>query len=215
MAQIFPRWTNKTPVYAAAALIFLTLSLSSLIAYYASPRFTDVGYRPNQPVAYSHKLHAGDLGMDCRYCHSFVEMAAHANVPPTQTCMNCHSIVGTDNDKLLPVRESWALTQPIDWIRVHKNPDYAYFDHSIHLYAGVGCVTCHGNIAQMIVVGQSEPLNMGWCLSCHRHPDPHLRPQSALTDMQWQPDQNHAEFVQTLKNTKQISPPVDCSTCHR
>ncbi|MBZ0265494.1 cytochrome c family protein [bacterium] len=183
--------------------------------YYGSPKFTDVGYRPSQPIDYSHKLHAGDLGMDCRYCHSQVEQSRHANLPATSVCMNCHSIVGTDNEKLLPLRESWANQEPIEWNRVHMLPDYAYFDHSAHLRAGVSCLSCHGNVAEMEVVSQKQPLSMGWCLDCHRNPDPHLRPPEEVTNMYWKPPADYAEFVKRFKEEKKINPPENCSACHR
>ena len=215
MAQLFPRWTNKTPLYLVVGLVLGTTALIFLIWYYGSPKYTDVGYRPDQPVDYSHKLHAGDLGIDCRYCHWGVESSAHANVPSTKTCMNCHTLVGTDNEKLLPVRESWANKEPIQWVRVHKVPDYAYFNHAAHVNAGVGCITCHGNVAEMERVMQTESLSMKWCLDCHRAPDDHLRPVSEVTNMNWTPLTNHATFVQKWKQEKNINPPVDCSGCHR
>lgn len=183
--------------------------------HFGSPWYTDVGYRPDQPVDYSHKLHAGDLGLDCRYCHTKVETTPFAGVPPTQTCMNCHEVIGTDNTKLLPVRESWSSGKPIEWVRVHDLPDYAYFDHSVHIRAGVGCESCHGNVRNMEKVTLSKPLSMGWCLDCHRDPDPHLRPAKAITEMNWTPDDDHATFVERLKTEKNIAPPEDCAACHR
>ncbi len=215
MAQIFPKWTNKAPTYALIAALAMLVGLVGFFWYFGSPKYTDVGYRPNQPVPYSHKLHAGDLGVDCRYCHTGVETSAHATVPSTQTCMNCHTLILTDSEKLLKVRESWATGNPIEWIKVHKVPDYAYFDHSIHVNSGIGCVSCHGNVAQMEEVMQVEPLSMGWCLDCHRDPDPHIRPVSEITNMKWEPGPDHAEFVEKFKIEKQISPPEDCSACHR
>lgn len=215
MAQIFPKWTNKIPVYFIIAVVVFICMIVGFFWYYGSPKYTDVGYRPKQPVPYSHKLHAGDLGMDCRYCHSKVEVSAHANVPSTQTCMNCHTLIKTDSDKLLPVRESWATGEPIKWIRIHKLPDYAYFDHSAHLHAGIGCETCHGNIASMEVVEQKKPLSMSWCLDCHRNPGPYLRSQDELTKMNWTPPANQAEIAKKLIEEKQIAPPTECSGCHR
>jgi hypothetical protein len=183
--------------------------------YYGSPWYTDVGYRPTQPVRYSHKLHAGDLGMDCRYCHYNVEISPVANVPPTQVCMNCHQIIGTDNERLLPVRESWSSGIPIQWVRVHQIPDFAYFDHSAHLNAGVGCASCHGNVANMEVVELKKPLSMGWCLDCHRNPDMHLRPKSELTNMNWIPPADQAKLAEKTRAENKIAPPQDCSGCHR
>lgn len=215
MAQIFPQWTNKLPLIIAVVGLFVAVSAVGGVWYYFSPKYTDVGYRPIQPVPYSHKLHAGDLGIDCRYCHTSVETSAKANVPPTATCMNCHTMILPESEKLLPVRESYATGLPIEWVRIHNVPDYAFFDHSAHVNAGVGCISCHGNIAEQVVVQQVEPLSMGWCLDCHRNPDPHLRPVDEVTNMDWQPPANQAEFVAAWKQEKEINPPVDCSGCHR
>ncbi len=215
MAQIFPQWINKLPMYAAIGAGVLLVVVVTFFWYYASPKYTDVGYRPEQPVDYSHKLHAGDLGVDCRYCHNYVEVAATANIPPTQTCMNCHTLIGTDNEKLLPVRESWSTGKPISWTRVHQLPGYAYFNHAAHLRAGVGCASCHGRVDQMDVVMQVEPLSMSWCLDCHRDPDQHLRPAQEVTKMDWTPPANQDEFAKRVKVEKNINPPVNCSGCHR
>ena len=183
--------------------------------YYGSPWYTDVGYRPKQPVQYSHKLHAGDLGMDCRYCHNFVEVSQEANIPPTQTCMNCHTLILPESQKLAPVRDSWATGKPLEWIRIHKLPEYSYFDHSAHLRAGVGCASCHGNVSEMEVVQQVQPLSMGWCLDCHRDPDMHLRPKDQLTNMKWVPPADQLEFAAKVKQERNIFPPENCSACHR
>ncbi len=215
MAQIFPEWTNKLPTMAALAGMVITVVVVGFFWYYGSPKYTDVGYRPHQPVPYSHKMHAGDLGIDCRYCHSNVEVSAKANVPPTQTCMNCHTMVLPESEKLLLVHESWATKQPIEWIRVHDLADYAYFNHAAHLNAGVGCVSCHGNVAEMEEVMQVETLSMGWCLDCHRAPEQHIRPQSELTNMKWEPPADHPQFAAKKIQEKKINPPVDCSGCHR
>ncbi len=215
MAQIFPRWTNKAPIYFLVGVFLLLCAIVGFFWYYGSPKYTDVGYQPRQPVPYSHKLHAGDLGLDCRYCHSSVEVSADANVPPTKTCMNCHTLILPESEKLLPVRESWSTGKPIQWVRVHKLPDFVYFDHSIHLHAGIGCASCHGNVAQMEVVTQKQPLSMGWCLDCHRNPDKNIRPQSEITNMGWVPGKDHEQFVRQWKAENNINPPEDCSACHR
>lgn len=215
MAQIFPRWTNHLPTIAAAASLFIIVAVVGFFWYYGSPKYTDVGYRPTQPVPFSHKLHAGDLGMDCRYCHSNVERSPDANVPPTQTCMNCHKLILPESEKLLPVRESYATGRPIEWIRVHMLPEYAYFDHSAHLRAGVGCVSCHGRIDRMDVVQQAEPLSMSWCLDCHRQPQKSLRPVNQITNMDWQPSAEQISFAEKQIKELNINPPVDCSGCHR
>lgn len=217
MAQIFPKSANKTPLLAVSGLGFLGTALVGFLWYYGSPKFTDVGYRPKQPVPYSHKLHAGDLGIDCRYCHVGVEVSATAMVPPTATCMNCHKLILPNSEKLLPIRESFATGKPMEWVKVHKVGDYAYFNHSIHVNRGVGCESCHGNIAQQEVVEQKQPLSMGWCLQCHRNPDSHIRDLTKVkvTDMNWTPPADQAQFAARIKNEKHIAPPEDCSGCHR
>lgn len=215
MAEIFPKWTNKIPLYLAGVAVLGAMIVPGLVWYFFSPEFTDVGYQPNQPVPFSHKLHAGDLQIDCRYCHVQVNISSVASVPPTQTCMNCHQLVGRDSEKLTVVMESVARNQPIRWVRVHKVPEYAYFNHSAHVNAGVGCSSCHGNVAEMEVVRQVEPLSMAWCLECHRNPDSHLREQNQITNTSWQPPPDHAEFVRQLKDRVDIDPPTDCTACHR
>ena len=215
MAQIFKKSANLWPLYAAVAVVVLGAGVVGFFWYFGSPEYTDVGYRPVQPVAYSHKLHAGDLGIDCRYCHTAVEISAKANVPPTETCMNCHTLIGTDRPTLEPVRESWATGKSIEWVRVHDLPDYAFFNHSAHITAGIGCESCHGNIASMEVVEQKKPLSMGWCLTCHRNPAPFIRPASEITKMNWTPPADQAEFAQKIIREKNINPPTDCSGCHR
>ncbi len=217
MPAIFPRWTNKIPL---AIGVLGPLALAGLIGgvwYYFSPKFTDVGYRPHQPVSFSHKLHAGDMGMDCRYCHNTVERAAHAAIPPAQTCMNCHSLVKTDSPKLKLVRDSYTTDEPIPWVRVHQLPDYAFFDHRPHLSAGVGCSSCHGRIDQMTIVEMAKPLSMGWCLDCHRDPEPNLRPRDQITNMAWDPevDGKNYDAAKDPSRTRQVNPPEHCSGCHR
>ena len=163
---------------------------------------------------YSHKLHAGDMGMDCRYCHSTVEKAAFAAVPSTQTCMNCHAKVKTDSLALSKVRESWATGEPIPWIKVHNLPDYVYFDHSAHVAKGVGCVSCHGRVDQMNQIWQASSLQMGWCLDCHRHPEAHVRPRDKVFDLAWQPD-DQAALGARLVREYDVHARTDCTTCHR
>jgi hypothetical protein len=217
MAQLFPKWTNKIPMFLIAGVLSTVVVVTFGFWYFGSPKYLEVGYRPKQPVPYSHKLHAGDLGMDCRYCHIGVEKSAHASVPATSTCMNCHTQVAAKSEKLLPVRESYATNKPVEWVKVHKVPDFAYFNHSVHVNVGVGCKSCHGNVAQMDERGvmQVEPLSMGWCLDCHRNPEPHLRPKSEVTNMDWVMPANQKEFAAKLIAEKKINPPVDCGACHR
>ena len=216
MAQLFPKWTNRLPMILAVAGLAVLAGIIGFFWYFGSPQYTDVGYRPQQPVPYSHKLHAGDLGMDCRYCHTSVETSAHAAVPPTKTCMNCHTMIKTDSDLLKPVRESYANGEALEWIKVHKSPDYVYFNHSAHITVGVGCASCHGNVAEMEVVEIKEPLSMGWCLECHRAPDMHLRPVDQVTNMDWTPPENQLQLAGMIRHEKRIKPPIEnCSGCHR
>ncbi len=208
--QIFPRSINRLPAVAAVALALITGGAVFIVWYYFSPLNTQVGYAPHQPVPYSHRLHAGQLGIDCRYCHTNVERSVVAMVPPTQTCMNCHALVKADSAKLAPVRESWATGKPIEWVRVHRLPDHAYFDHSVHVTAGVGCVECHGRVDQMDVVAQAKPLSMSWCLDCHRDPGPRLRPKDQVTNMEWARKDD-----EPIKLARPVDPPKHCSGCHR
>ena len=212
---VFPRWTwVLRPGFAAA--VAGGLAYAALVVWLGfSPRATDVGYAPEQPVPYSHALHVGQLGIDCRYCHNTVETAAHAAVPPTQTCMNCHAAIRKESEKLIPVRSSFATGMPIGWVRVHDLPDYVYFNHSAHVRRGVGCVECHGRVDKMEVVFQEQPLSMGWCLECHRDPDPRLRPVEEVTNMAWQPAEDRRVLGSRLREQYAIAPSEDCSTCHR
>ncbi len=214
--QIFPRSINKLPLMAGAGAALALPGIVFAVWYWFSPLYTDVGYEPRQPVPYSHRLHAGELGIDCRYCHVGVEKSAIAMVPPTQTCMNCHSTVKTDSSKLALVRDSWKTGKAIEWIKVHKVPDYVFFDHSVHVTAGVGCVSCHGRIDQEEVVRQTQPLSMGWCLECHRDvrqnqgASKFIRPVSQVTNMPWE---RKADEAVTPPRT--LNPPEDCTGCHR
>jgi hypothetical protein len=214
---VFPRWANKTVQLAGGVLGVAPVYLTFLIWYGASPKTTDVGYMPKQPVPYSHALHAGELGIDCRYCHTSVDGAAHAAIPPTETCMNCHQRVRTKSAKLEPVRDSWATGAPVEWVKVHDLPDYVYFNHSAHVTRGVGCVTCHGRIDEMPEVFQKNTLSMGWCLDCHREPWANLRPPEEATNMKWtHPDgEDPVAYGKALAAKNNLHPSTDCSTCHR
>lgn len=208
--QIFPRALNKLPLLGAVGgLVTLVVSIA-IPWYYFSPKNLQVGYEPKQPVPYSHRLHAGQMGIDCRYCHAQIERAAHAMIPPTQTCMGCHAVVKTDSAELAPIRESWETNTPVEWVKVHKLPEHAYFNHSVHLAVGVGCVTCHGRIDQMDVVRLDKPIAMQWCLECHRNAEPNLRPKDQITNMTWTPDQAPPGW-----KPPEVHPPTNCSGCHR
>lgn len=212
MTVIFPKWTNMIPGILGAGAVFGGISVVFIVWFWFSPLNTDVGYAPEQPIAYSHKLHAGLMGMDCRYCHQSVEEGPHANVPSTETCMNCHKTVWKDRPEIQKLTAAHEAGEPVEWIKVHMLPDYAYFNHAAHLNAGVGCASCHGRIDQMEIVRQDQPLNMGWCLECHRAPENHLRPLDRITDMDFVVDPAQGlEF----KQERNIQPPVHCSACHR
>ncbi len=212
---MFPRWANRLRLALVVLVLVVPPYVVLLVAYGASPRTTDVGYQPAQPLPYSHAQHAGKLGIDCRYCHTTVEYAALAAVPPTQTCVNCHANIMPDSRKMLKVRESYATGLPIEWVRVHDLPDFVYFDHSAHVRRGVGCVSCHGRVDKMEVVYQTEPLSMGWCLDCHRKPEEHLRPTAVVTQMDWVPFEERVTLGRRVRRELNIDPSTDCSTCHR
>lgn len=214
MAAIFPKWTNRIPLAIALGTPLLLIGVVGFIWYYFSPKFTDVGYMPEQPVPFSHQLHAGQLGMDCRYCHNSVEKAAHAAVPPTETCMGCHTQVRKDSPLLSVVRESYRTDISIPWVKVHMLPEYSHFDHSVHVGAGVGCVSCHGRVDQMPVVYQAQPLSMGWCLECHRNPGPNLRPKNEVTNMAYDPVTSGYDPAADPHRKRQVAPPEHCGACH-
>ena len=211
--QIFPRSLNLLPLVLGGAATLGGVGLIGAIWYYFSPSNLQVGYAPEQPVPYSHRLHAGELGIDCRYCHSAIEDAAQANIPTTQTCMGCHNVVWPESARLAPVRESWETGESIPWVKLHVLPDHAYFDHSVHLTAGVGCASCHGRIDQMEVVRIDQPIAMQWCLECHRDPGPNLRPPSEITNMAWEPDETWLASMD--EHVAAVNPPQHCSGCHR
>lgn len=217
---VFPKWTNHIRSVAAVTLIGGGLYALVVITFGFSPQATDVGYQPQQPIPYSHALHAGELGIDCRYCHTPVEETAHATIPPTQVCMNCHSSRGVtvrpESQWMIEmIREKAETGEPIEWVRIHDLPDYAYFNHSAHVRRGVGCVSCHGRIDEMQKVYQFAPLSMQWCLNCHRNPEKYLRPLDRITDMVWTPTEPQAELGARLRDEYDINPSTDCSTCHR
>lgn len=217
--QIFPRTLNYLPLVAALALAVGGGVVTFVVTYYFSPWNTQVGYAPIQPVPFSHRMHAGELGMDCRYCHANIERSYEAMVPSTQTCMGCHTVVRPDSAALAPIRESWSTGEPMHWIRVHNLPDHVYFDHSAHLSAGVGCVSCHGRIDTMEVVRQDQPISMAWCLDCHRRPEPNIRPVSEITNMTWERPEgvDPVDYAASLVEDGQryVLPPENCGGCHR
>ena len=211
----FPRWTDTVGKIVFATIGVGAVYLTALAVYAFSPKTVDVGYMPTQPVPYSHKMHAGELGMDCRYCHNTVEESAFSSIPPTQTCMNCHAMMNKDSDKLQAVRESYATGLPVPWVRVHKLSEFAYFNHSAHVRRGVGCASCHGRIDKMEVVYKAKPLRMRFCLDCHRHPEKFLRPKDLITKMDYDAGDEQITIGLKLKKEYNINPSTDCSTCHR
>ncbi len=215
MAAIFPRTIDRY-----IKILGVVLSIGAVLGvagftYFTSPTYIKTGYTPEQPVPYSHKLHAGNLGMDCYYCHYTVYKAAFAAVPTSETCMNCHARVKPTSNLLEPVRQSYATGQPVPWVKVHRLADYVYFNHSSHVTAGVSCVSCHGRVDQMVQVKQVKPLNMNFCLECHRNPAPYLRPANLVTKLDWVPDRDPAEIGREIIAQKHINPPVNCNGCHR
>lgn len=214
----FPKWTNLILPMVIIVGMTAPLYVAFMVAWGFSPVTTDVGYMPAQPVPFSHRVHAGELGIDCRYCHNTVEYAAVAAIPPTATCMNCHVQIHPESDKLAPLHESYETGMPVEWIKVHDMPDYAYFDHSAHVTRGVSCVECHGRIDTMETVYQHERLSMGWCLECHRDPAPHVRNPDLVTQLEWGWDMGAAERLAEgahWLSANHLNPSQDCSTCHR
>src|SRR6266705_2934164 len=209
MAQIFHRSTNFIARFSLFSAIFLAgLALTGILALARSPYFTRQNISREQPVQFSHKHHAGDDGIDCRYCHTTVEKLAYAGIPPTKTCMNCHSQIWADSPYLEPVRESWRTGNPIKWTRVYDLPDFVYFNHSIHVNKGVGCSTCHGRVDLMPRTYQAASLQMEWCLQCHRQPEMFIRPKSQVFQMDWPPAEwAHSEDMkwhQDVEGTKLV-----------
>jgi len=212
--MLFPKWANFVAPVILGVLTLKLVVIVFVVWYWFSPKNTDIGYEPVQPIPYSHKLHAGELGIDCRYCHVGVDKSVSAVIPPAETCMNCHKLVKTDSPHIKKIKESYDTGEPIEWVRVHQLPDYAYFDHSRHVGAGVSCVSCHGRVDEMEVVRQTEPLSMSWCLECHRSPEKHVRPLDKVTDLAWKADDQEA-LGKKLVAERHIDPREDCSTCHR
>ena len=215
MAVIFSKSSDIVLKVVGAVIAIGAVAGAAAFTYYTYPTVMDTGYQPEQPVPYSHKLHAGQLGLDCLYCHTTVNKAAFAAVPTTNTCMNCHAEVKKESPRLELVRESYATGKAIPWVQIHRLPDYVYFNHGAHVTAGVSCVSCHGRIDQMIEVRQEKPLNMAMCLECHRNPAPNVRPAELVTKLDWVPDRDPAEIGREIIAQKHINPPLNCSGCHR
>ncbi|MBI1182255.1 MAG: cytochrome C [Alphaproteobacteria bacterium] len=218
MAQIFsPRATTIAVIVLVALVSVPVVLIAYIYQVHSSPYATHVGIPVAQPIPFSHAHHVGDVGLDCRYCHTGVETSAFAGLPPTSTCMTCHSQLWTNAAMLAPVRESLAKGKPIRWNRVHDLPDYVYFDHSVHIANGVGCSSCHGDVSKMPLTRKVKPLTMGWCLSCHENPAPHLRPQAEIFNPHWKPGPDHEKEGRMLMAHYGIDKDhlTDCSVCHR
>ena len=216
MSQIFHRSTNTISkvtifggLFAAAGLLWL------LAAVNRSPWVTQAQVAREQPIQFSHERHVAGNGIDCRYCHTSVETSAFAGIPPTKTCMNCHGEIFANSPFLAPVRTSFSTDTPLRWTRVHDLPDFAYFDHSIHVNKGVGCTTCHGQVDRMPLMWQEKSLQMEWCLDCHRNPERYVRPREQVFSVDYQPPSNQHELGQELVAKYHIQKLTSCSTCHR
>lgn len=219
MSKLFPKSANKLPLQIVIYLAVLVSIATAAVTYYMTPKYTRVGYAPVQPVQFSHAQHVGEVGLDCRYCHSNVEQSYHSNVPTAQTCMNCHSIIKKDSPLLAPIRESFATGKPVPWVWIHTTPDYAYFNHSIHVNRGVSCVECHGKVNEMDTVTHMQPLSMSFCLDCHKDPASRLRDPKDVFNLNSkrlvdQGPQGAAQATKFVHDWK-LMPPQSCSGCHR
>lgn len=235
----FPNWVNKFVLLVIGSGLAVAGYLGTCLFAAIHPSIVNVGHQPKQPVPFSHKIHAGTLKLDCRYCHNTVEKTGHAAIPPTATCGNCHggnrvkegatlSVVKPESPLLAPIRESLESAefgakpgQPVQWKRVHDLPDYVYFNHSVHINRGVSCVSCHGRVDKMETVQQVKALSMKFCLDCHRNPEAHIRDPELVTQLDFVPRDSEGKEIDALTYGKewadelQINPNVSCSTCHR
>ncbi|MDP7048952.1 MAG: cytochrome c3 family protein [Verrucomicrobiota bacterium] len=216
MSDVFPRWTNRLPGQIIFGLLLIGGAVTAGLTYYFTPKYTRVGYQPTQPVPFSHSIHVNQLGLDCRYCHDGVEESWYSNVPAADTCMNCHSAVRASDPRLEPVRASYKdENKPVEWVQIHKLPDYAFFNHSVHVNRGVSCVECHGRVDQMDEVRHEKHFSMTFCLDCHRDPEKNLRPLDKITDMAYDrsldPENKDRNFVKEWH----IKTSENCSACHR
>jgi len=216
MPQIFHRSANtlsKVSLFGVLALVGGLISLAMVLG--SSSYVTRAHEYVEQPIQFSHLHHVTDDGIDCRYCHTSVETSPFAGIPPTKTCMNCHSQLFNTEPILEPVRASFREDRPLHWIRVHDLPDFVYFNHSIHVKKGVGCETCHGRIDQMPLTLQENSLQMQWCLNCHRNPENYVRPRSEITTMGYRPPVPQSVLGPQLVKAYGIQSLTTCSTCHR
>jgi hypothetical protein len=214
MAQLFPRGANtlsKFSILFGAVVVGLVLGVVLYLPN--SSLITNAGLTREQPVPFSHKHHVQGMGIDCRFCHTGVERSPFAGMPPVKTCMTCHSQIWKDAPILEPIRESYRTGKPINWVRVHRLPDYVFFNHSIHVNKGIGCAECHGRVDEMALTFQARSLRMRWCLECHRNPEKHVRPADAVCRMDWKRNSSVNGVDLVRENHIQIM--TDCVTCHR
>ena len=215
MAQVFKPSSNTI-----SRLSIVVVAVLANVAGFGLYRFNESVFVTRnfearaQPVQFSHKHHNGELGIDCRYCHTSVEDASFAGIPASQICMNCHSQIWKDAPILEPVRASYRTGDPLEWVRVHDLADFAYFNHAAHLAKGIGCASCHGDMTEMNLTWSVAPLSMGWCLDCHRNPEKHVRPKDKIFDVAWVAD-DQAALGAKLVEEYHVQPRTDCSTCHR
>lgn len=216
MAQLFRPSANiiakSSVVIGLIAVAGLGLAIDTL---FRSPYNTNVKIARDQPVPFSHKHHVAGIGIDCRYCHTSVEKAAFAGIPPTETCMSCHSQIWSDAPMLEPVRESFRSGKPLKWTRVHDLPQFVYFNHSIHVNKGMGCAACHGRVDQMPLMYQQNTLFMEWCLDCHRQPEKYIRPKDKVYDMDYKPAEDQDVLGARLVKEYKVRKLTDCAVCHR
>lgn len=218
MAQIFHPSSNTISRVSIFGGVFILAGVVWLwVTFLRSAYVTQVGVAREQPIPFSHEHHVSGLGIDCRYCHTSVEESSFAGLPPTETCMTCHSQIWADSPVLEPIRASFRTDRSIEWVRVHNLPDFVYFNHSIHVNKGIGCESCHGRVDQMPLVWKTESLQMEWCLECHRAPEKFIRPREEVFTMGWQPPEDQLILGRRLVaeyhiNVKQLT---NCSVCHR
>lgn len=217
MAQLFPRSANtmaRLSIFGGLFTVLLLFGLGFMLT--RSPVATREGDQRVQPVQFSHKHHVGDIGIDCRYCHTSVEDSASAGIPPTSTCMNCHSQLFTNSVELEKVVNSWETGEPLEWVRVHDLADYVYFNHSIHVRNGIGCESCHGRVDEMPLMMKAEPLTMEWCLECHRNPENFVRPLEEVYSFGYPPPIDQSVLGPQLVESYNIRGNLDdCAVCHR
>jgi hypothetical protein len=213
--MVFPKWTNYLPALLLTAAAGGAVLTVFVFWYWMTDKHFLVGYQPLQPIAYSHKQHVNDLGMDCRYCHFDVERSSYAGVPPSEVCMNCHDQILKDSPEILKLKAFHDSSMPVPWIRIHKLPEYSYFDHSAHINKGVACVDFHGRVDQMAEVRHSQSLTMAWCLDCHQAPEIFLRDRKLITASAWKPPGERKEYGKEFYQKYHVKTRIDCSACHR